>query len=88
MTNHYVDKANPDAGFYTIIVSPIGAQWQWTEVAKGVEYHESGPWVATEAQAYRDAADDWESNGNSENKRLSGQLRAAATRLEKKASDE
>jgi|GEM_PF-6556585 len=36
-----------------------------------------------EAAAWRDAADDWESNGDSNNRRLTGNMRATATRLER-----
>jgi len=80
---HYVDKAAPDLGFYEVFVHPtMGARWHWTEVAKGIKYEDQGPFFATKGEAYRDAADDWESNGNSSNRRLSGQLRAAATRAD------
>lgn len=88
MTVHYVDKANPDLGSYEIVPDNTGDyfRWQWREVAKGIEYRDCGHWEPSVADAYLDAADDWENNGNSSNRRLSGQLRAAATRAEKGSS--
>ncbi len=83
MTRHYVDKTAPDLGYYEVFSGLLGYRWQWREVAKGVEYLDCGEWREKASQAYRDAADDWESNGNSSNRRLGGQLRAAATRAEK-----
>lgn len=85
MASHFVDKANPDLGYYQVFKGVLGARWQWTETAKGVRYEETGDWCSTVAAAFRAAADDWESNGNSSNRRLAGQLRAAATRAEKEA---
>ena len=81
---HYVNKARPNEGHYCVIEGDQGARWEWTETAKGMKYEDAGHWLGTVAEAYRDAADDWETNGNSANKRLSGQLRAAATRAERK----
>lgn len=86
MTNHYVDKTAPNLGYYRFELNENGARWVWTEMAKGVTHEDDGPWVGSLAEAYRNAADDWESNGNSANRRLAGQLRAAATRAEKATS--
>ena len=85
MSKHYVDKSQPNLGAYEVLAGPNGWYWQWREVAKGREYIDDGSPYATAADAYRDAARDWESNGNSANRRLAGQLRAAATRAEKSA---
>lgn len=87
MTKYYVDKSDPDKGYYEIHEVPgKGFRWFYLEVALGVPYPGQGPFWDTEAEAYTDAADDWEDNGNSSNKRLSGHLRAAATRANKKAN--
>jgi hypothetical protein len=83
MSEHFVDKTKPSLGYYHIETGEEGSRWLWNETAGGVQYQDAGHWFATVADAYRDAADDWESNGNSANRRLSGQLRAAATRTEK-----
>jgi hypothetical protein len=85
MTAHFVDKANPHLGYYEILTGPEGSRWRWIEILEdGTEYKDCGPWRATVSAAYRDAAYDWEENGNSSNRRLAGQLRAAATRSEKR----
>lgn len=83
MTRHYVDKEQHGLGYYEIFTGDLGSRWHWFEVAKGVEYKDCGQWQPSVADAYRDAAEDWQANGNSANRRLSGQLRAAATRAEK-----
>lgn len=83
MTRHYVDKARPDLGYFEVFSGQGGFLWRWREVANGVEYTDNGQVFPTKAEAYRDAADDWEQNGNSANRRLGGQLRAAATRAER-----
>jgi len=85
MTVHYLDKANPDLGSYEVSRGPDGYRWTWCETAKGQFYKDHGEWWPTEAAAYRDAANDWEYNGN-RTSRLAAQLRAAATRSEKKAA--
>ena len=84
MTAHYVNKEDPERGFYEVYTGPEGSRWQWSETTKDDSYEDFGPWRTSVSDAYRDAADDWESNGDNSNKRLSGQLRAAATRAEKK----
>ena len=84
MTMHFVDKGEPQLGHYSILESEQGARWQWVETAKGILYEDHGVWCATVADAYRDAAADWEENGGSSNRRLAGQLRAAAKREDKK----
>lgn len=83
MTKHYVNKDDPTGGYYEIFTGELGSRWHWVETAEGVEYKDCGRWQFTAADAYRDAASDWEQNGNSANLRLAGQLRAAATRSEK-----
>ena len=87
MTRHYVDKTQPEMGSYEILSGPEGAFWQWREVANGVEYDEDGRLWPTVPEALRDAADDWEKNGNGANRRLGRQLRAAATRAERKLGE-
>lgn len=85
MSKHYVDKEAPELGSYEVFSGPAGSRWQWSEIDRdGQEHRDSGQWLPTVAAAYQDAADDWETNGNSANRRLAGQLRAAATREEKK----
>jgi hypothetical protein len=89
VTKHFVDKSNPDRGYYDVYTRDVlgGARWQWTEVtATGETITDLGSWWPTLEQAYLDAADDWGENGDSANKHLSGQLSAAATRLRKKAA--
>lgn len=77
-----VDKDDASFGYYQIFTGPEGSRWQFFE---GDESSDVGEWRPTVAAAYRDAAADWESNGNSSNRRLAGHLRAAATRAEKHA---
>ena len=84
MTKHYVNKDDPTGGYYEIFTGELGSRWHWVETAEGVEYKDYGQWSQTPAAAYRDAANDWEANGNPSNRRLGGQLRAAATRSEGK----
>lgn len=83
MSRHYVDKKQPELGSYEVLRHEGGWIWRWREVSKGVEYIDDGMPHRSEAEALRDAAWDWEHNGNSANRRLSGQLRAAATRVDK-----
>jgi hypothetical protein len=83
MSRYYVDKSEPESGYYEILPSEGGHIWRWREVAKGKEYIDDSRPFPSEAEAYRDAASDWEENGNSSNRRLGGILRAAATRAEK-----
>lgn len=83
MSTYYADKSRHDLGGYTIYHGPEGYRWRWEEVANGETHRDNGKWRETAAEALRDAADDWESNGNSSNRRLGGTLRAAATRVEK-----
>ena len=86
MTTYYVDKAEPSLGGYTVFRGRDGFRWTWEEVAKGETFRDDSRWFDTAAEALRDAAEDWESNGNSSNRRLGGVLRAAATRAEKEES--
>lgn len=87
MNGRYLaDKSQPSLGFYSIYSGPQGFRWGWEEIAKDEIHTDHGKWRDTEAEAFRDAADDWESNGNSSNRRLAGSLRAAATRAERSAS--
>lgn len=81
MTRYYVDKSDPDLGSYEIESGPIGYRWVWTEIALQKRYEDFGGWRRTEADAYRDAAYDWDSNGAGGV--LAGHLRAAATRMER-----
>jgi len=83
MTTYYADKSRHDLGGYTIYQGAEGFRWGWEEIAKGEIHQDHGRWHETAAEALRDAADDWENNGNSSNRRLGGTLRAAATRAEK-----
>ena len=83
MSTHCVDKKNPKLGYYQISQTADQVRWVWRETAKGIAYEEHGPWFSSAVEAYRDAASDWDDNGDGSNKRLSGQLRAAATRAEK-----
>jgi hypothetical protein len=87
MSKHYVDKKSPDRGHYEVFTGPEGSRWHWSELDRdGRLCEDFGPWSPTPAEAYRHAADDWETNGSSANRRLAGQLRAAAAREEKKQS--
>lgn len=82
MTVHYVDKTNPLGGSYEIIPIADGWAWEWREdIGEGEIEVELGKTRDTKAEAYRDAADDWESNGGGPG-RLAGTLRAMASRLE------
>lgn len=87
MSTYYVDKSQRGLGGYTIFHGPEGYRWGWEEVARGEVHRDYGKWRDTRAEALRDAADDWESNGNSSNRRLGGTLRAAATRSEQQESE-
>jgi|GEM_PF-5408949 len=53
-----------------------GFRWSYTEAGET----DRGPWWQLESHALRDAADDWDDNG--EGYRVSATLRAVATRLE------
>lgn len=87
MSKHYVDKRFPELGYYEVFTGPAGSRWKWSEIDRhGQEHQDCGQWETTAAAAYRDAARDWEDNGNSATKRLPGQLRAAATRAEKESA--
>ncbi len=87
MSKHFVNKRIPDLGYYEVVrveaADGVRFRWNWTEVEGGTEHFDCGQWFPTKAEAYRDAADDWEANGSAENGRLAGQLRAAATRSER-----
>ena len=82
MSAYYIDKAQPLLGGYTIWHGPEGYRWGWEETAKGEVYKDYGKWRETAAEALRDAADDWESTGDSSNKRFSGMLRGLATKAD------
>lgn len=87
MSTYYVDKKNPGLGYYQFWQHSQTLQWRWswTEVAKDVEYSDDGPWRTSLAEAMRDAAADWESNGSpSMNRRFAGMLMGLATKAEKR----
>lgn len=86
MTAYYIDKEAPDLGSYEFFQHSRTREWQWTwrEVAKGVEYTDDSTWFGSLAEAMRDAANDWESNGNSSNRRFAGMLRGLAAKEEKR----
>lgn len=84
MTTIYLNKDEPERGSYEVTGPPNGPwRWTWRETAKGVPYAESGPWFNSPADAWRDAADDWDNNGSGADRRYSGRLRAAATKASK-----
>jgi len=86
MGRFYVDRRKPDKGSYEVFEGAEGARWCWVEVAQGTRYEDFGPWFDSTADAYRDAAYDWELNGDGSDKRLSGLLKAAATRAARAVS--
>jgi hypothetical protein len=77
---YYVNKAEPHRGFYEIQEMDGEFRWHWAETAKGVDYHDYGSWEASREIALLMAADDWDSNGDDSNRRLSGMLSALAKR--------
>lgn len=83
MTAHYLNKQQPLLGSYEVYGGSEGFRWTWRETAKDVAYVEHGIWRASASDAWRDAADDWEDNGDARDKRFAGRMRATATRLEK-----
>lgn len=83
MSVYFIDKNNPDSGRYEITQRPDGEwTWTWTEVAKGIQYKDDGPSFASRSLALLHAADDWEQNGDSSNRRFAGMLRGLARREE------
>jgi hypothetical protein len=64
---------------YVIQANVLGFRWVWKEPG---EVDEFGDFLPTEAEALRDAAADWDSNGNIGDKR-GATMKAVATRLEK-----
>ena len=83
MTRYYADRARPQSGFYEIQESEDGYRWRWTEPVTDQECDDFGKWRETRAEALRDAAWDWDSNGSpDEYPRLAPTLRGLATRAE------
>ena len=70
------------AGFYTVERDSDGWRWYWQE---GDVMDQSRP-MSTQAEAFLDAAEDWDENGNSGDRRFSGMLQGLATRSAARAS--
>lgn len=86
MSRYYADKREPDRGYYEIEEREGRFRFHWFETAKGVEYNDYGDWQPSRALALHDAADDWDSNGDDSNRRLSGMLDALAKRATQQAA--
>lgn len=89
MSAYYVDKKHPERGYYQFWQhSKTGEwRWSWTEGSSDEVSEEVSEWFSHLVWAMRNAALDWESNGDGSNPRLAGMLRGLAAKVEKRESN-
>lgn len=70
-----------NGGGYHFEESENGWRWVWTEPDNSDEDTQFSPYYKSKAGALRAAAQDWDENGSSPDRRFSGMLRGLATRV-------
>lgn len=89
MSAYYIDHDNPDLGCYEFWQHSKTREWRWswTEFVEGEAHVETSEWFSSLSWAMRNAAVDWEQNGNSSNRRFAGMLRGLAMKAEKREAN-
>lgn len=80
MKDLYGPVSGDNSAGYRIAHDGNGWRWWWIEPGEDDDFSSA---FATESEAYRDAARDWDENGGVASSRLLATLKAQATKLEK-----